>query len=186
MNPDLVGIPGFGKSGIPVWSGSRDSGNRESRFCRDREFPSRCRGIGDFGVWLPQALLIDPGQVLSTTSTVRPNRLPDLKPTSRFEADPDKPTSRFEADPDFPIRSRLPVPARIGNRGMTMNPRFPIRPERDSESRRASACTPLGTWDSHATLRLLVVLLVMRPISHRTASCSATLTYFGPTKLLGT
>ena len=51
-DPDLVGIPGFGKSGIPVWSGSRDSGNRESRFCRDRENPPRCPGIGDFGVWM--------------------------------------------------------------------------------------------------------------------------------------
>ena len=43
LNPGLVGIPGFGESGIPVWSGSRDSGNRESRFGRDPGI----RGIGN-------------------------------------------------------------------------------------------------------------------------------------------
>jgi hypothetical protein len=36
-HPDLAGIP--------------DSGNRESRFGRDRENKPRCPGIGDFGVW---------------------------------------------------------------------------------------------------------------------------------------
>jgi hypothetical protein len=65
LNPDLAGIPGFGKWGIPIWPGFRDSGNGESRFGRDfgiREMgnpglagigaiPPRCRGIGDFGVW---------------------------------------------------------------------------------------------------------------------------------------
>jgi hypothetical protein len=63
LNPDLAGIPDFGKSGIPIWpesgireignpdlAGIRDSGNRESRFCRDRENKPRCPGIGDFGV----------------------------------------------------------------------------------------------------------------------------------------
>ena len=33
-------------------AGIPDSGNRESRFCRDRENNPRCPGIGDFGVWL--------------------------------------------------------------------------------------------------------------------------------------
>jgi hypothetical protein len=70
LNPDLAGIPGFGKWGIPIWPGFRDSGNGESRLGRDlctdfgiREMgnpglagigaiPPRCRGIGDFGVWV--------------------------------------------------------------------------------------------------------------------------------------
>jgi hypothetical protein len=51
INPDLAGIPDFGKSGIPIWpesgireighpdwAGIRDSGNRESRFGRNPGF----------------------------------------------------------------------------------------------------------------------------------------------------
>ena len=86
LNPDLAGIPDFGESGIPIWLESRireignpdfagipDSGNRESRFCRDREFPSRCRGIGDLGVWRIVIAIIESGyaRIFETAVTQR-------------------------------------------------------------------------------------------------------------------
>jgi hypothetical protein len=136
LNPGLVGIPGFGESGIPVWSGSsRDSGNRESRFGRDpgiREIgnpdlagigkinpDARASGISGSGPGSKSCLLCTrqalPGSPGIPDFDLRPIGTPI--PVSR----PNRPGETGD--------SPIPVPGQVGNRNLKF-PRSPFKVSR--------------------------------------------------------